>query len=56
MPKRVDYYVVIVKRNRLGIDKYYRKEHKDAIALEKMNKELYPKATVEVVVESVLEE
>ena len=56
MSKKVDYYVVIVKRNRVGIDKYYRKEEKDAIALKKMMGDIYPKATITTTRECVVEE
>lgn len=55
MEKAVEYYVCIVKRNKVGIDKYYRKEERDAIALKKMNSDLYPKATVTVVREIIVE-
>ena len=56
MTNKVEYYVCIVKRNKIGIDKYYRKEEQDAMALKIMNENLYPKARVTVCKEYVKEE
>lgn len=56
MANRTEYYVCVVKRNKVGIDKYYRKEEKDAEAMKILNRNLYPKADVTVVKEYVEEE
>ena len=56
MANRIEYHVCVVKRNKVGIDKYYRKDEKDAEALRIMNKNLYPKADVTIVKEYVMEE
>lgn len=42
------WYVVIVKRNANMVDKYYRKDRQSAIDLQIMNKNLFPKAVIEL--------
>lgn len=45
--KKTKFYVVTVIRNKIGIDKYYRKDEAVALSLLKANEDLFPKAKFE---------